>query len=98
MNIKPFDNIEYVTLYHNTKYYQFVDNIHIKEIFNIENDILCVFYLDKVKNLFAEINFIDVLYSTKFTINNLIYATDLKYITINEKSNELIVYYIVLED
>lgn len=95
MHFKSFDNIEYLTIYKNTKYYQFIDLIHIKEIYSVDNDILCVFYLDKVKNLFADINYIDVLYSNKVTINNLIYSTDLKYITINEKSNELLVYYII---
>lgn len=98
MNVIPFDNIEYLTIYKNTKYYQFIDVIHIKEIFNVENDILCVFYLEKVKNLFADINYIDLFYTSKLTINNLIYSVDLKYITINEKSNELFVYYIVIND
>lgn len=98
MNIIPFDNIEYLTIYKNTKYYQFIDVIHIKEIFNVENDILCVFYLEKVKNLFADINYIDLFYTSKLTINNLIYSVDLKYITINEKNNELFVYYIVIND
>jgi hypothetical protein len=98
MNVIPFDNIEYLTIYKNTKYYQFIDIIHIKEIFNVENDILCVFYLEKVKNLFGDVNYIDLFYTSKVTINNLIYSVDLKYITINEKSNELFVYYIVIND
>jgi hypothetical protein len=98
MNVKPFDNIEYVTVYKNTKYYQFIDLVHIKDIFNVDNDILCVFYLDKVKNLFADVNYIDLFYSSKVTVNNLIYSTDLKYITINEKTNELFVYYLILND
>lgn len=98
MNVKAFDDIEYLTIYKNTIYYQFMDLIHIKEIFNVDNDILCVFHLDKVKNLFADINYIDLLYTNKLTINNLIYSTDLKYITINEKNNELLVYYIILND
>jgi hypothetical protein len=98
MNVIPFDNIEYLTIYKNTKYYQFIDIIHIKEIFNVENDILCVFYLEKVKNLFGDVNYIDLFYTSKVTINNLIYSVDLKYITINEKSNELFVYYIVINE
>jgi hypothetical protein len=98
MYVKAFDDIQYLTIYKNTNYYQFIDLVHIKEIFNVDNDILCVFHLDKVKNLFADINYIDVLYTTKLTINNLIYSTDLKYITINEKSNELLVYYIIIND
>lgn len=98
MSLTTFDDIDYLTIYKNTKYYQFIDLIHIKDIFNIDNDILCVFYLDKVKNLFGDINYIDLFYTKKLTINNLIYSTDLKYITINEKSNELLVYYIIIND
>jgi hypothetical protein len=98
MDIKPFDHIEYLTVYKNTKYYQFIDLIHIKEIFNINNDILCVFHLKKVKNLFADVNYIDVFYTSKVTINNLIYSTELKYITINESTSELFVYYNIIND
>jgi hypothetical protein len=98
MNIKPFDNIEYMTIYKNTKYYQLIDIIHIKEIFSIDNDILCVLHLKKIKELFGDSNYIDLFYTSKLTINNLIYTTDLKYITINEKTNELFVYYIIIND
>jgi hypothetical protein len=98
MNTKPFVNIEYLTIYYNMKYYQLYDNIHIKEIFSINDDILCVFYLDKFRKTFGNCKYIDLLYSRKITINNLIYKTDCKYITINEKSNELFVYYIVNND
>lgn len=98
MDIIPFKDIEYLTIYKNTKYYEFLDSIHVKEIFSIGDDIICVFNLDKFKEIFVNSNYIDVLYTTKVTINNLIYKTDLKYITINEKSNELFVYYIVIDE
>lgn len=98
MDIIPFNDIEYLTIYKNTKYYEFKDIIDIKEIFSIGDDIICVFNLNKFKEFFVNSNYIDVLYTTKITINNLIYKTDLKYITINEKSNELFVYYIVIDE
>lgn len=94
---EPFKHIEYVTIYKDSKYYQLMDNIEIKEIFNINDDILCVYYLDKIKEYFKG-NYIDYMYISKLTINNLIYKVDIKYITINEKSNELFVYYIVKND
>ena len=96
-NPKPFELIEYLTLYKNTKYYQLSDGIEVKEIFNIGEDILCVYYLDKMKKHFKK-SFIDYMYISKLTINDLIYNVELKYITINEKSNELFVYYIVNND
>lgn len=96
-NPEPFKNIEYLTIYKDTKYYQLTDSIDIKEIFNINNDILCVYYLDKIKNLFKDC-YVDYMYSNKLTINNLTYNVKLKYITINENSNELFVYYIVIDD
>jgi hypothetical protein len=96
-NPEPFNEIEYLTIYKETKYYQLSDNIDIKEIFNIKDDILCVFYLDKIKKIFKDC-YIDYMYTNKLTINNLTYCVDLKYITINEKSNELFVYYIVNDD
>jgi hypothetical protein len=94
-NPEPFKEIECLTIYKETKYYYLHDNIHIKEIFNINNDILCVYNLNKIKESFKD-NYIDYMYTSKLTINNLIYNVDLKYITINEKSNELFVYYIVI--
>jgi len=96
-NPQPFKNIEYLTIYKNSNYYELDDNIHIKEIFNVNEDLLCVYYLDKIKEIFND-KYIDNMYSNKITINNLIYRVDLKYITINEKSNELFVYYIVNND
>jgi hypothetical protein len=96
-NPKPFKEIEYLTIYKNTNYYQLSDNIEIKEIFNVNEDILCVYYLDKIKNFFKD-NYIDYMYTNKLTINNLIYNVNLSYITINENSGELLVYYKVNND
>jgi len=96
-NYQPFDNIDNLTIYHNKKYYDFIDGIHIKEIFNVENDILCVFYLNNYKNCFDDCKYIDILYTNKIIINNLNYNTKLSYITINHKSNELLVLYNITE-
>lgn len=96
-NSQPFKQIEYLTIYKNTNYYQLNDFVDIKEIFNIGDDLLCVYNLDKIKNLFGS-EYIEYMYTNKLTINSLVYNVDLKYITINEKSNELFVYYIVIND
>jgi hypothetical protein len=98
MKYKAFDNIEYLTIYKNTKYFQFIDNVHINEIFNVGDDVLCVYNLKNIREYFKGLNYIDYMYTNMITINNLIYSVDLKYITINEKTNELFVYYIVNGD
>lgn len=98
MDLKPFYNIEYLTIYKNNVYYHFIDNIHIKEIFSVDNDIICIFKLNKFRESIVDVNYIDVLYTNKITINNLIYKTDVKYITINEKTDELFIYYIIINE
>lgn len=94
---EPFKDIEYLTIYKDTKYYQLVDNVDIKEIFNINEDILCVYNLNKIKNMF-DVCYIDYMYTNRITINNLMYNVNVRYITINEKSNELLVYYDIINE
>lgn len=99
MQFIPFNNIENLTIYYDTKYYDFIDGFHIKEIFNVEKeDILCVFNLNNYKNALGEENYIKILNTKKIIINNLNYNTELSYITINIKSNELFVYYNIKEE
>lgn len=94
----PFNNIEDLTIYKNSKYYNFIDGFHIKEIFSVGNDILCVFYLNNYKNSIRDMDYLDLLETKKITINNLNYNTELSYITLNIKSDELFVYYDVKEE
>lgn len=93
-NLEPFNPIENVTIYHNKKYYILLDDIHIKEIFNGNNDIICFYHLDKIKNLFKN-DYINIMYCDKININNLVFNIKIKYITINEYSNELICSYFI---